>query len=157
MGALNYKLLPMKRLPLSLAALLLAFSFAACDSLDSSSGGGESQTIGMASNGDSITIKVGDTLNVALPQNPSTGYSWHLSNAYKPALKVPGGPTSQSFKAQTAEESQVQGLVGAPKVMTWTFHAVKPGEAKIEFSYVRSWEKDQNPSETFEVTVTVEP
>jgi len=147
---------PIMRHFLSLFVLLAALAFSACDSLDSSSGG-RSQTIGMASNGDNITLKVGDTLSVALPQNASTGYSWHLSNAYKPALKVPGGPTSQGFNAETTEGSEVQSMVGAPKVMTWTFHAVQPGDAKIEFSYVRSWEKDQTPSETFEVTVKVEP
>lgn len=110
-----------------------------------------SQTIGLASNGETLNIHVGDTISVALPQNASTGYTWVHKNVFHGVMKQHGSKTTSNFEPGT----NVGTLVGQPSVETWTYVAVKPGTATIRMEYMRPWEKDTEPSNTFEVTVNV--
>lgn len=73
---------------------------------------------------------------IKLKANPSTGYTWVLSN-YDKALVTP--LTHRYEAAQTK-------LIGAPGFDLWTFRA-KPAaftagqKSKINFDYVRPWEE----------------
>ncbi|MBC2595288.1 protease inhibitor I42 family protein [Ruficoccus amylovorans] len=131
---------------------MIALVFAGCQCGESSGGSGslsDGQTLGMASNGETFQMRVGDTFSVSLPSNPSTGYSWQLDDSYKPVLTMPGGAQSQTFSAGTTA------IVGAPGIATWTFKAAKAGETKLRLEYARAWEKDTPPTEVFEITVNV--
>ncbi|MCE5254403.1 MAG: protease inhibitor I42 family protein [Actinomycetia bacterium] len=97
--------------------------------------------------GATVTLEVGDILKVALRGNPTTGYSWTVTQSDEAAaiLESVGGPY---YVPDT-------GLIGSGGVFTFVFKAVSPGEATLSLAYSRPWE-DVPPSETFSVTVLVQ-
>jgi inhibitor of cysteine peptidase len=73
-----------------------------------------------------VTMKVGETLTVQLPGNPTTGYQW-VTDEYVGAavLEQVGTPT---FTANSE-------LMGAPGVFSVTFKATAPGSQPLTFLY----------------------
>ena len=102
-----------------------------------------------ADNGKAVTVKVGDTVQVILAGNPTTGYSWLTSLGDKDAAVL-----QQQGEAVYAQESTDQSLVGGGGTFTFTFKAAAPGQVVLKFDYARPWESVQ-PLETYSVTVTV--
>ena len=102
-----------------------------------------------ADNGKTITIKVGDDLQVLLGGNPTTGYGWttSLSDADKAILQQQGDPL---YAQQSADST----LVGSGGTFTFTFKAAAAGQVTLKFGYARPWESGQ-PLQTFSVTVIV--
>jgi inhibitor of cysteine peptidase len=140
-----------------IALSLFALFFSACQGGSSSGGSGDGQILGMSSNGETYTLRVGEKISVALPQNASTGYTWQLDDSYKSVLEMPAGPTNQKYQIGTNTDAPVNTnyAVGAPSLMTWTFVARKAGETQLKYAYSRSWEKDEAPVQTFSVTIQV--
>lgn len=99
-----------------------------------------------ADNGTTLSLRVGESLSVALSGNASTGYSWSLKHSGAPVLVQSG---------TAAAEASATGLVGAPEVTTWNFTAQQAGDAALQFEYRRPWEKDAAPAQAFAVTVSV--
>ena len=106
--------------------------------------------LGEQDNGKSFTVKVGDTIQVVLPGNPTTGYSWTaaLSDENASVLEQVGEPAYQQDPAEGE-------IVGAGGTFTFTFNAADAGEATMKLVYERGWE-DAGPLQTFEVHITVE-
>ena len=102
-----------------------------------------------ADNGKAYTVKVGDTVQVVIPGNPTTGYSWvaALSESDAALLQQQGEPAY-------AEGSNGQ-VVGEGGTFTFTFKAVKAGQATLKLVYERPWEKDA-PAQTYQVELTIE-
>lgn len=103
---------------------------------------------GQADDGKPISMKVGQKLEVTLPGNPSTGYTWILKsvdetivdpNPDKPAFKQ-GGPS---------------GAVGAGGTVTWTFLAASAGSTSLHLEYKRPWETTATPAQTWSAPITV--
>jgi len=82
-------------------------------------------------------LTVGDTLEVSLPGNPTTGYVWQAP-AVPALLQQQGEPVHQSNSK----------LVGAGGVTSFRFNVVSAGEANIDLIYHRSWEKETPPVRT---------
>lgn len=101
-------------------------------------------------NGASVTVKAGDTVQVKLRSNRTTGYSWAELKDKTDAkvLKSNGG----SYEVNAHPE----GMVGVGGVETFTFTAVAPGRTEIALGYARPWEKDKEPAQSFKATVVVE-
>ncbi len=101
-------------------------------------------------NGASVTVKAGDTVQVKLRSNRTTGYSWAELKDKTDAkvLKSDGG----SYEVNAHPE----GMVGVGGVETFTFTAVAPGRTEIALGYARPWEKDKEPAQSFKATVVVE-
>lgn len=95
--------------------------------------------------GKSIEVKVGDTIQVSLEGNPTTGYNWVMAPQDPAVLEQQG---EAEFKA--VDES-----LGASGLITETFKAMKKGQTTLRLEYKRPWEKDITPEKTFEVTVVV--
>jgi len=91
-----------------------------------------------------VAVVPGQTLEVKLDGNPSTGYTWTVASAPE-FLKSEGEPTF----ASEAES----GVVGAAGTQTLTFSVTAPGEGELSLSYLRPWETGTAPAETFKVTV----
>ncbi|MEM8549962.1 MAG: protease inhibitor I42 family protein [Verrucomicrobiota bacterium] len=146
----------MARFSLILFASLL---FVGCETTSGSASDADgprepiSKTIGLASNGEQLNLRVGDTLNVSLPQNPTTGYSWNSIGVMDGVLTRQGNAQTKSL---TTDGNNPQ-LIGAPSETVWTYQATEAGEAKLEYEYVRSWEKNTQPSKVFTVKVIVSP
>jgi inhibitor of cysteine peptidase len=102
-----------------------------------------------ADNGKTITVKVGDDIQVVLSGNPTTGYSWatSLSPADKAIL-------DQQGDAVYAQQSTGQSVVGAGGTFTFTFKAAGAGQVTLKFGYARAWESVP-PIQTCMLTVIV--
>ncbi|MFA5080556.1 MAG: protease inhibitor I42 family protein [Candidatus Paceibacterota bacterium] len=75
-------------------------------------------------------VKIGDSFIIRLNENPSTGYQW--SNNYDSTI----------LKLETKNESNAcnGNAVGCPNSVSYKFTALAIGDAKIIFTYARSWE-----------------
>lgn len=87
-------------------------------------------------------VHVGDSFQVHLAENPTTGYGWRLTSAGDPALRIVG----DSFAAS-------QSAYGAGGTRHWTFMADRPAVVPLCFELKRSWQPQA--VETFKVTVSV--
>jgi inhibitor of cysteine peptidase len=141
--------------PIEIGAILLILMVAlvavvAVGCNDSANAAGGPLKLGEADNGKSYTVKVGDTIEVAVAGNPSTGYGWTATLSEKDAalLEQVGEP---AYVSDTTDSN----IVGSGGTYTFTFKALAKGEATLQLQYARPWESVQ-PANTFEVTVTIE-
>lgn len=106
-----------------------------------------SQTIRLtaADNNKTLTLHQGDTLEVVLTGNPSTGFTWVANPSPEPVLQAVG-------EAQFEADSN---SIGAPGKLTMRYRAAKPGQTVLMLGYLRTWE-NLPPVQTFSATVTVQ-
>lgn len=99
-----------------------------------------------AENNSAVALGLGQTLAVALPGNPSTGYSWQVID------------NDGQILAQTADAVSLapRSVPGAGGVQLFTFEGVAAGEMALNMIYARPWETDTVPANTFALDVTVE-
>jgi inhibitor of cysteine peptidase len=96
-------------------------------------------------NGERVALASGDTIEVTLEGNATTGFSWEL---------VDHDPTVITTEGEAVYETADTELVGAGGTWTWTLVAQQPGECVVRFVYHRSWE-DEQPEATFLFTANV--
>lgn len=94
-----------------------------------------------------IKAKAGESFQIELEKNPTTGYEWTMANSDESVVKL----SSDEYKSTNTDPD----VVGAGGVHTYTFEALKTGTATITFIYERSFEED-SAAETIVYTVTVE-
>jgi inhibitor of cysteine peptidase len=119
-------------------ALWLALSALGCR-------GGAMVQVDRSANNTETALAVGQTLEISLAENPTTGFRWELKATGEPAC----APRGDTFDAPAAG-------VGKSGTHRWRFEAVGKGTGTIELAYRRSWEQDKPPAETFRLTVRVE-
>ena len=133
--------MPMNRAILTAMALTIPLGvLAGCQSTP------ESITISEQNAGETIVLKTGDTLVVSLDGNTTTGFNWAVE-PQDPVLLQQVGETE--FRPESD-------LTGAPGRVMLRFEAVTPGQTLLRLDYSRSWETDETPARSFEVTVAVE-
>ena len=96
------------------------------------------------SNGKEITLHVGDTFTLTLPETPSTGYRWKLEKDGAPVCSK----LSDQFLAPHASRP------GSPGTHEWRFRADAPGAATVEMHLVRPWNGDSARSFVLHLHVT---
>jgi inhibitor of cysteine peptidase len=96
--------------------------------------------------GSTVELRVGDTMEVVLDGNPTTGFQWETVAMDTSVLKQLGEP---GFEPYTA-------LIGSGGKFTFRFEAVASGQTLLQLVYHRPWETDVPPEKTFEVNVTVQ-
>ncbi|GGJ08772.1 protease inhibitor I42 family protein [Paenibacillus hunanensis] len=96
-----------------------------------------------------IEAVAGQTFNIKLEQNDSTGYAW----SYKADEQLKFVKEAEQDTASKSKDSDP--IVGAPTNKTWTFQASKPGTYKLTFKYERAWEQGAKPAKTVVYTVHV--
>ena len=126
------------RLALLFAAAAVALAFAATGG--SGAAEGVTQRIGPADNGKAKTVRVGQSFELRLPENPSTGYRWRL-RPIGPVLALEG----DSYVAAVSERR------GAPGQHRWQFRAVEAGAVRLTLDSQRSFEP--KPVATFAVAI----
>ncbi|CAD5109128.1 protease inhibitor I42 family protein [Zestomonas carbonaria] len=94
-----------------------------------------------------VALKVGQTLTLSLPSNPTTGFRWQLQDA-APSVLHSLGPEVYS----TPEDA---GVVGGAGESIWRFQARTPGEGRLLLVYLRPWETDVAPAKRVECQVSV--
>jgi len=98
-----------------------------------------------ADNNKSVQLAVGQRIEIRLPANPTTGYSWLLQG-------FPGCLELANFSYASERKS----IPGAGGTQTVEFLAASPGEGDLKIVYRRPWEKSDVPAaKTFSVKVTV--
>jgi len=95
--------------------------------------------------GRQLHLRPGQTLQVTLEGNPTTGYNWLVVQVDEAVLKQVGEP---EFKADSA-------ALGAGGKITLRFQAVAAGNTGLLLAYKRPWEKDVPPEKTFTASVVV--
>ena len=105
-------------------------------------------TLGADDNGSEVTLNVGDTLEISLAGNPTTGYQWVLTSDTDPIL---GHADDPEYVADETDEN----IVGSGGTYTFTFEALEKGQVDLELGYMRVWESVP-PIQTYTLTVSVE-
>jgi len=122
-----------------LSAIMLLFCLNGCAS---------GKTLTEKNNGDSINMKVNDTVEIKLVSNPTTGYGWFLGDSADSSIVSVDGP-------EFIESEKEENMVGAGGHEVFVIKAVSKGKASIILNYERPWEEEE-PVDTFKVTVKVE-
>lgn len=94
-----------------------------------------------------LALKVGDTLQVSLGSNPSTGFTW------APQMQI----TDAAVLVQTGHEALAPSATrpGAAASDVWALQAMAPGNTTVSTTYGRPWPGGEKDSWTFVADVTV--
>lgn len=121
---------------------ILLFLLAAC--------GGDAQPENVyiadaADDGQTVTMVVGDALQVMLAENPTTGYVWAIVTNDDAVLRLSDEPAYEA-------ESEA---IGAGGTRTFLFNAVGAGTSVLRLVNARQQDTAVEPAATFEITVQV--
>jgi inhibitor of cysteine peptidase len=96
--------------------------------------------------GSTVNVKVGNTLEIALEGNPTTGYTWEIA------------PESGTLLSQQgeAEFKPASSALGSGGIVTLRFKAVQPGKMKLKLIYHRTFEPGVAPLQSYEIGLVVE-
>jgi len=100
-------------------------------------------SIGDPDEGTTVMLAVGETLELTLSANPSTGYTW----------EVVGDPVCVAQRGDSRYTALSDSLGGGGE-LTLTFDAVRSGAEELRLVYHRPWE-DVAPERTYMVGVVV--
>jgi inhibitor of cysteine peptidase len=101
-------------------------------------------TIDETSNGHTLEAAPGQTVEICLEENPTTGFRWRM---------VQSGETVATLVRDAFEPGRQ--APGQPGVHRWQFKAAASGSGPVRFVYRRSWEDDSAAARVFTVTLSV--
>lgn len=128
---------------------LLALSLTGCGRAFSKSVQPDDVQLTDANNGGQVTVKAGQTINLQLEANPSTGFGWEVNQVDTTLLVQEGDKTY-------AAASQNEPVAGGGGWENFHFTVQQKGETTLKLIYHRSWEKGVEPAKTFEVKIKIE-
>jgi len=102
------------------------------------------RTLDESSDGQAITLRVGERFTLTLAENPSTGFRWQLVADAAPLCSV----AADHFEPAVHPP-------GRPGMHSWEFEAAQAGDARIALAYRRAWERRRAPARTFTLHVQV--
>jgi inhibitor of cysteine peptidase len=102
--------------------------------------------ISAAENGQTLVVPAGELLELALPENPGTGFAWQLRAA---------DTAHYALRSDTFEG--LPGGIGQGGIRHWQFATLQPGRDSIELQYRRPWETNQAPARTYTVNLHILP
>jgi predicted secreted protein len=95
--------------------------------------------------GSTITLHPGETLEIVLQGNPTTGYTWEVKPGSEALLKQKGDP-------EFTPDSKALGSEGR---MTFRFDVVAEGKGALVLLYRRTFEPEVRPLRTFGIRIVV--
>lgn len=107
---------------------------------------GNEVKVGIAANDTTRKLEPGQAIAITLDANPSTGYGWQVVGELPDILQQVG---DAEFKVAAGSA----GKVGAGGTQTLRFKVLKEGSAKLTLGYLRSWEKDTTPEQTYTLMI----
>lgn len=99
-----------------------------------------------SNDGSVVVVVMGQTVELSLASNPSTGYSWLYS-------QKPDAGLLEETGHEYRQESQ---LIGAGGREFWCFKAIRAGVARLSLWYARPWESCA-PANKFAVDIIITP
>jgi predicted secreted protein len=100
-------------------------------------------TVTESQNGTTTTITKDQTLEIRLPAQAGTGYSWALANPTAPLKLVRSDTPSAANRP------------GGPQTQLFVLQPTNTGTGDVVINYSRPWEKDKPPARTFVLHVVV--
>jgi predicted secreted protein len=100
--------------------------------------------INEANNNQALSLNQGQSLELSLQGNPTTGFTWSF-------VAAPDASVLTQTSHDYVPSSQA---IGAGGTEHWVFQAVGPGSTSISLNYSRPWESVP-PAKTFTVQVSV--
>lgn len=108
-----------------------------------------SLVLGRADSGQTLRVHLGDGLTLELPESPSTGYGWSVTECDEALVVV-----SSEFLAP----AQLPHRVGQGGLRRMVFRAgARAAGARLEVVYMRPWEGVAAAADRFSVQVQIEP
>lgn len=101
-------------------------------------------TLTNADNGKTIQSRQGDEIILRLPDNPTTGYRWHIAHA--------NGSLDQEGNSYQPDPTMQFGSAG---VREFRFRAKAAGNARLELKHWREWEGESSVLERFALTIEI--
>jgi inhibitor of cysteine peptidase len=95
-------------------------------------------------NGSTVELETGDTFQIKLNENPTTGYQW--------TVETTGG---LEIMSDNYTSSAAPGLVGAGGIHEWDIKATASGTQQVTAVYSRPWENLTGSEQRFVLTVQV--
>ena len=93
-----------------------------------------------------LDIHPGETIQISLPENATTGYRWEIDRYDEDVLKL-----------LAAEPCYTANAVGSGGVVAFTFQGKKTGAGEIALKHWRSWEGDSSVIARFRIRLNVTP
>lgn len=125
--------------------LCVLFFLTSCASLTKNDGSVITRPFSAVDQDRVIVLSPNHSFEIVLPSNPTTGYSWdvHVSNS--------------DIVNNVAQKyvPDASGRVGVGGNTTWTLRTEKAGETELVFSYLRTWEKEVQPTRIVKFTIHV--
>ncbi|MGK8500744.1 protease inhibitor I42 family protein [Nocardia asiatica] len=104
--------------------------------------------VSAADAGQQRLLPVGQRLVVALPANPSTGYSWSIARIDSSVVKQDGAADYEPDSAEPVAP-------GAGGTAVWNFVGIAAGVTSLQMEYTRPWDQGLAPARTFSLTIEV--
>jgi inhibitor of cysteine peptidase len=92
-----------------------------------------------------LAMKIDETVLISLSENPTTGYSWNVTNSS--GLSI----VNETYTMDAAKEK----MAGAGGVHSWTARAVEAGNQSFSAVMTHVAEKPTGNEETYTLNVTV--
>jgi len=98
-----------------------------------------------ADTGKTVDLTVGQSIEIRLPENATTGYRWSVKAIDTSVCEI------------VADERLAPGKIipGAPGEHRWRLRATHAGACMLQLVYGRSWQSDASPARTFKVRLHV--
>ena len=100
-------------------------------------------------NGQTVNVHLGDTVQVALRENATTGYRWAIDHYDEEFIEAVG---SKSHYAPDTKNS-----VGVGGTVTFAFRGKKIGTGEVVLKNWRHWEGDKSITSRFRFHLQIEP
>ena len=98
-----------------------------------------------ASSGQTVELSTGQVMELRLPENPTTGFRWHVTS--------PGGPACRIvFDTYQSPDRAIPGAGGAH---VWRVEAAQAGLCNLTLRYSRSWDTEAASGRGFAVQIRV--
>lgn len=100
--------------------------------------------------GQTVGLKVGETLRIELVSIPTAGYVWTVVEA--PAFMEAAG---ESTRGTDPAHQNLPGFTGGNHYLGFDYVAKSAGTGTFKLTEGRPWETEEPPMDTYELTVTV--
>ena len=101
--------------------------------------------VNITDNGKTIPVALGDTIEVTLDENPTTGFQWNATTT--PGLAI----ITDRFEPSDTSE----GIAGAGGIHIWELQATQSGLQNFSAVYKQSWMPDSPDDERYVIFVQV--
>ena len=107
--------------------------------------GPKTVSVGQAENNGSVSLSSGDVLQVSLPANATTGFSWET---VEHGSLTPAG-------SRYVPTPHRPGLVGSGGTAIFEFRATSPGAQHLKLTYAQHFDQSTPPAKVYSLTVDV--